>query len=501
MKKGYEVVSDKIAPKPVVGSFQGIGRATWNWWQVVSELIDNTLTIDRDTVVEIFINTELNLFMIRDNSIGIPGKFLEDVITIGKQVNKGKQLLSYSGVGLKSAIYWMGLDFEIITKPRSEDGHMVYKLTPNFKGNDEADKIALFTLEKWVDENHDYGTEIRIKDCQTLPKKISKINQAQIMLGATYEEHLSSGKLKATMVYIQPTNGISVFQIEPIKPLLTNKKSILDSNLRVGANEWEMEDTLKGKAGEGWEVTIKAGRKLYPETAAKYYGQTDPKLFEDVYSEHSSPYDWSSKTTGINYKMNGKIILFNQEAPSSRAESLCVEVNCIKGIEPAMHKTNMNTSTPEYIEMKEVVKKWLQDNDFFKRTKVGTQHLGENKDVRDKYVQVIKHDELKRTEWGISLDSFDQQVMTEANMAGGRADIYVKGTNKKVIIEAKKEEIKGIDVSQAAGYAVEVEADLILLVAQRRTTSGKAYQSMWKKKLDIDIIFVNILDHYTKNQI
>ena len=101
----------------------------------------------------------------------------------------------------------------------------------------------------------------------------------------------------------------------------------------------------------------------------------------------------------------------------------------------------------------------------------------------------------------LSLDSFDQQVMTEANMAGGRADIYVKGTNKKVIIEAKKEEIKGIDVSQAAGYAVEVEADLILLVAQRRTTSGKAYQSMWKKKLNIDIIFVNILDHYTKNQI
>ena len=58
-----------------------------------------------------------------------------------------------------------------------------------------------------------------------------------------------------------------------------------------------------------------------------------------------------------------------------------------------------------------------------------------------------------------------------------------------------------VEKPKTPGYAVEVEADLILLVAQRRTTSGKAYQSMWKKKLDIDIIFVNILDHYTKNQI
>jgi len=487
----YEIVNDKVTPIPVVGQFQGIGRASWDWWQVVGELIDNTLTVDGDTKVNIILDSKNKTFTIKDNSIGIPGKDLENVVSLGKKVNQGKQLLSYSGVGMKSAIYWMGTDFEIITKPRSENNHMVYKLTPNFDSTDTSDKPATFTLEKRMDEMHPYGTVLKIKNLKHFPKVINKMYEAQTYLGATYSDFLKSGKLEVMINYIQ-SKDTSTFLLEPIMPLLNNKHNILDPDKNVGGNEWEEEDTL---VGDGWEVYIKAGRKLHPKNAIEFYGNTNFDLVSDVYGEYSSPYDWKAKTSGINFKMNGKIILFNTETPTSRSESLCVEVDIINGIEPAMQKVSMNTSTVEYKEMMESVKVWLDKNGFRQRTKIGTQSLGENKDVRDRFVEVIKDDDIMRMEWGISLDTFEEQVSTETTLKGGRPDIFINGNFKKVIVECKKEEIKGVDVSQAAGYAVETKSDLILMVAQKITTSGTYYQKMWKRKLNIDIIFVNILKH------
>ena len=79
--------------------------------------------------------------IIKDNSIGMPGKYVEFCVSIGKKVNEGQQLLSFSAVGLKGAIYSLGKDFEIITKPRSEND-MVYQLTPNFTSDDPAEKVS-----------------------------------------------------------------------------------------------------------------------------------------------------------------------------------------------------------------------------------------------------------------------------------------------------------------------------------------------------------------------
>ena len=91
----HKVISNNVVPKPVVGQFKSIGRASWKWWQVVGELIDNTITVDRNTEVSMILDTFTKEFTIKDNSIGIPGKDLEDVISLGKKVNQGKQLLFF----------------------------------------------------------------------------------------------------------------------------------------------------------------------------------------------------------------------------------------------------------------------------------------------------------------------------------------------------------------------------------------------------------------------
>ena len=76
--------------------------------------------------------------------------------------------------------------------------------------------------------------------------------------------------------------------------------------------------------------------------------------------------------------------------------------------------------------------------------------------------------------------------------------MYINGDNKKIIVECKKEVIDGTAISQAAGYALEKNADMIIMVAQDMTDSGTYYQSMWTKQLEIPIIFENILNYMKK---
>ena len=87
----YQIVHENARPAPaVVAGLVSLGRQSWNFWQAVSELIDNTITFDGNTHVNITIDTVLKTFRIKDDSIGIPGEDLLKVFTAGKRVNKGK---------------------------------------------------------------------------------------------------------------------------------------------------------------------------------------------------------------------------------------------------------------------------------------------------------------------------------------------------------------------------------------------------------------------------
>tara|TARA_E500000318_G_scaffold54751_1_gene51008 strand:- start:549 stop:2123 length:1575 start_codon:yes stop_codon:yes gene_type:complete len=498
----WKITDGNIKSVPVVGLYKALARQELDWWKYITELIDNTLTLDRNTNVEVIINLPKKQVTIIDDSIGIPGKYLNEIIQVGKQVNKGKQLLSYSGTGMKAAIFALAENFEIITKPRAETDK-IYQLIPNFTLEDESEKEASFSKSEKDDKYREYGTEVKLSNITgQYPQKITTLEKCLNYIGATYADYIDSGKLKCKFHFIQQS-GKKIIPVQSIRPLLTNPNNMLDPTLNVGANEPERTEILKGKAGKGWEVEISAGRKLYPQTAEKYYGSTNPELVDNVYGEVKGPYAWSSETAGINFKSSGidttskdgKILMFNQFPPSSRAENLWVEVRLIKGIPPTMMKSGIDMTKDESKEMIGVVKDWLKEHGFRRRSKVGTQVIGENHDVRDEYKRVIKENALLRQEWGVSLDEFDEQVSIETELNIGRPDILVTGRNKTIVVEAKKEEIRGQDVSQAAGYAAEIGADQIILVAQRLTPSGTSAMAMWKKILDINIIFDNILNH------
>ncbi len=504
-KNKFQIIDHSVMSKPYVGTYQGLSRQDLDWWQYISELVDNTLTIDRDTQCDIYVNLPKKQIRIIDNSIGIGGNDLEDCISIGKKANVGKQLLSFSGVGMKGAVFSLGKSFEVITKPMSEKDS-VYKIVPNFNLDDVSEKIADFTTSVANDGHRDYGTEVIINEITgNYPQKKTTMQQVVTYLGATYADYLESGKLKLT-IYFTQTGGQTILPVNPIRPLLSNPHNILDPDLIVGANESEQEAILEGKAGKGWKVKIRAAKKLYPETAKSYYESTDPELYENVYGDIKSPYSWRADTAGINFKSSGidrntgdgKILLFNLFPPSSRAEGLWVEVELIDGIEPSMMKSSLNTSTDETKEMLDSVKEWLDKEGFRRRSKVGTATIGENRDVRDVWKDVVRDEPIYREEWGVSLDTFDEQVSTETTLEIGRPDVLILGTKKRIVCECKKEEIIGYDVSQAAGYAVEIGADKILLVAQRMTDTGRKGMAMWKKKLGIPIEFINILKYKTK---
>jgi len=506
----YQIVNENAQPEaPIVGAMISLGRQGFKFWQAASELIDNTITIDGNTNVDLTLDTTLKTFRIKDDSIGIPGEDLMKVFTAGYKVNKGKQKMSKSGMGMKAAIFWMGKDFELTTKSITEKNDWVYKIIPNFTTDSDPEVKQTYEISRWKDEKVKPGTTLLVKGLKTFPKTKDVMDAMCTNLGATYKIGLSQKngeKLNIRFIGIQ-AGDFYMKTIETIKPLLTDFNKILNPQLKVGANRWLATGTLKGDVGNGWEVKVNAGRKLHPDAAWAYYEKRDRFKVASVYGTlggkrgKASPYDYRADTSGVNFILKDKVLVFNQKAPTSRAESLCVDVKIIKGIEPSMIKTGMNTSTEEYKEMMGELKKWMVDAGFRNRTKANTLHLGENKDVRDKFIEVIRNDELRRTEWGISLDTFNQQVIPEMNTPIGRIDTFVDGDYKKIVIEAKKEEIDAKSISQAVGYALEVGADMVLMVAQQLSPSGTIAQKLWKthfKKsgIKIDVVFQNILECY-----
>jgi hypothetical protein len=489
-----------ISGKPYVGLWKGLGRTAFQFWQLIAELIDNTMTVDGKTNCKVTIDIPNKQIIITDDSIGIAGKDLVEVISMGKRVNEGKQLFSFSGIGMKPAICSLGNEFYIQTKPRCED-NMVYILKPKFTLNDPDGKIAEFSVESKKCDITPYGTTIVINDIKIYPKTITSFNSMIRYIGATYADYLEYGDLKITVKYIQ-TSNITREEVKPVRPLLSNKNNIIDSNLMLGQNEPEFKNvSLKG---DGWEVLVSAGRKAYPETAREYYLSKESKLYNDVYGVESSPYGWSYRTSGVQFKTQGigkdvtkgKILLFHELIASSRAESFWCEVSLVSGIEPGMIKSTLNETTENYQNMIKSLDNWLKDRGFRQRAKSGMLHYSENKEVRDKWVSSLKEDVKLITAYGINLNKFKQQVSTETYLPIGKPDVFIESDIRTIVVECKKEEIKSIDVSQAAGYAVESNADSIILVGQGISTCGSKAQEMWSTKLQIPIIFDPIQKHY-----
>lgn len=490
-----------LSPKSYVGLWQGLGRTDFQFWQLISELIDNTMTVDGKTHCKVTIDIPNKEIEVDDDSIGIPAGTLVEVVSMGKKVNQGKQLFSFSGIGMKAAISSLGNNFSLQTKPKTEED-VVYTLTPKFSLTDPPEKLALFDEEQKICNNTPYGTKLTIRDIKIYPKNITSFNSMVRYIGATYADYLDDGDLKLTFKYIQENGKITREDVKSVRPLLSNKNNVINSDLMLGVNEPEFKNVPL--TGNGWEILVSAGRKAYPTSAKEYYETTYPKLYNDVYGTESSPYGWSASTSGVQFKSSGigkdaskgKILLFHQMVASSRPESVWCEVSLVSGIEPGMIKSTLNESNQNYHEMKAALNKWLEDNNFKKRTLTGTLHYGENKEVRDKWKSCLKEDDKLRHEYGISLDKFDQQVSTETELSVGRPDIFIETESRTIIVECKKEEIKALDVAQAAGYAVNTDADSIILVAQRMTPGGIKAQEMWSDKLNIPIIFDAIQKKY-----
>ena len=490
-----------IAGKNYVGLWKGLGRTDRQFYQLISELIDNTMTLDGKTHCKVTIDIPNKEIVINDDSIGIPDGNLEEVISMGKKVNQGKQLFSFSGIGMKAAIASLGNTFYLQTKPRIEED-VVYTLTPKFSLTDPSEKIATFDEERTICNSTPYGTTLIIRDIKTYPKNITSFNSMVRYIGATYADYLDDGDLKLTFKYIHENGKVTRQDIKSHRPTLSDKNNIIDSDLMLGKNQPEFKNVpLKGN---GWEVLVSAGRKAHPLSAKEYYENTSPKLYNDVYGTESSPYGWSASTSGVQFKSSGigkdatrgKILLFHQLTASSRAESFWCEVSLVSGIEPGMMKSTLNENTQTFHEMRSALDEWLKDRGFRQRNLTKTLHYGESKEVRDKWKSSLKDDDKLRHEYGISLDNFDQQVSTETELPIGRPDIFIETETRTIIVECKKEEIKALDVAQAAGYAVNTDADSIILVAQRMTTGGIKAQEMWSDKLNIPIIFDAIQKKY-----
>jgi hypothetical protein len=239
-----------VEVKPHTNLFTELGRNTYDYVDLLSELVDNAIAArldDRLLEVKITLgqskNPEHRFFKIQDNASGIPLEKLGDAISPGAL--GGGTSLNEHGLGMKEAVASMGTLGYLLTKTESQQ--VAYKI-------DRFDWGKLPVQEMKVEWKN--GTEIYIKDLKPIVD-FSKTNYTRSyvkVLGARYRRFLrpDNPRLSLIIEMVDVDNDESEktsWGITQVKPVYFHPKT------RLNAPVIERE---KFK-GDGWEAELTFG--------------------------------------------------------------------------------------------------------------------------------------------------------------------------------------------------------------------------------------------------
>lgn len=277
--------SDKI--------FDELGKNTYDYKDVVSELIDNAVAARRpNQPIEVIVSLFLDAkgipirFQIWDNGIGIAEDRLG--LAISPAALQSSNSLNEHGIGMKQAIASLGRLEYLATKT---EGEKVARVVLKFSFG----KIDTYNC------NVDFqsGTEISVVDLKPIvnahPGRIT--DNLVPYLGARYRRFLrSDNKLLSLRLELkdsksnQVTNTWEVTDVKPIyfHPSTRTNKPVISNQLI---------------AGDGWKASLTFG---YAPTDEEYdeLGLSPPNKFH--------PYYVSLSNQGLDVLLHDRIILFHQ---------------------------------------------------------------------------------------------------------------------------------------------------------------------------------------------
>jgi hypothetical protein len=299
--------------KPSNMIFTELGKNTYNYNDLISELIDNSLAArrsDRRLFIRINIYTDDSgkpvEFNIIDNANGIEQEKLGLAITPAGQQSSSS--LNEHGLGMKQAVAAIGKLNYLATKVRGEENARVVR---EFTFGNIKTYFSPFEF--------DSGTEISVIDIKPIVICTSSVITRTLKpyLGARYRRFLKPDNPIMDLVIniiSKPTSKILYnWKIEEEKPVYfhpstrNNKPVILGHKL----------------IGEGWEAALTFG--YAPQSEGEYN-----ELGISVVSKYH-PYHVSQSKQGLDIIRHDRVILFSQLSEIGIVPSRHPDYNNIRG--------------------------------------------------------------------------------------------------------------------------------------------------------------------------
>ncbi|WP_170972300.1 ATP-binding protein [Bacillus yapensis] len=466
-----KTTTKEIEVKPSNNIFSELGNNNYNFIELISELIDNSISANIENkqleiIIDIGIsNNEKNSYLIiKDNGKGIK------TVDLGRAISpagfSGGTTLNEHGLGMKQAIASLGNLKYLVTKSNEVD-------KANYINKFEFGKLEVLEIEvPW-----ESGTEICVENLKDLvPKSQQKITMVVVpYLSAKYRRFLNNGtsdvRIILNLLDIDELDNdglpylIQSWELKELKPIYFHPNQRNNKPIHL-------QKKFKGK---GWEAKFTIG---YAPTNEEYVelGMEPPKNYE--------PYNVSINKQGFDLIAHNRVINFTQfselefiKVPHHAYNYIRGEIDLVKGFKTSTTK-NFVVRDKNFNELLAEINTFLETEKLLERKNDPTElpeHL-----LRDR----LKHHLLTR-----KIEP-KKDVKTEYVVEGlaGSIDILAD----KEAWEIKRGQASGLDVYQLFAYLDMGNIESGYLVAKSYTTGAETAVDFIKKNHSKEIILVPI---------
>ncbi|MGD0471526.1 MAG: ATP-binding protein [Terriglobales bacterium] len=302
----------KITVHPSDNIFAELGHNTYDYKDLLSELIDNSIAarIQGELLrvrIEIEVDKDLRplRFIIWDDASGIPRERLGPAIAPAGLQTQGS--LNEHGLGMKQAVAALGRLKSLVTKTADQDSAV---LVPEFRfGEIDADEITFDRAR---------GTTITVEDLKPIVVTNATSYTRTIVpyLGARYRRFLRPENAAMSLVVeVRGADGASLYKWEV--------KEVKPTYFHPGTRENRPVFSKYPIEGNGWKAELTFGYAPKDNSEYEELGLEAPTKFH--------PYRVSISTQGLDVILHDRVILFHQLSELAIVNQRHSDYNAVRG--------------------------------------------------------------------------------------------------------------------------------------------------------------------------
>ncbi len=472
LEAGSHPLAEAIEVNPSNKIFKELGKNTYDYTDLLSELIDNSLAATpagqtsniRITIGICQTDPTRNWLMIADNASGIPPERLGLAITPAGDQATGS--LNEHGLGMKQAVAGLGELKYLATKTVGEQRVRVIE---EFRYGQIYPKL--------VEAPWEHGTEIVVEKINPIVKTHQQHYTRDLVpyLGARYRRFLMGEQPRAvielSMVDIEDINDdeprvIQDWKVEAVRPIYFHP------------NTRKNEPVVYHKKfkGVGWEAELVFGYSPEHDHEWDELGFKKPGKFH--------PYTLSLSRQGLDVILNDRVIMFHRlselgivQTRHNNYNSIRGEIVLLAGFTTAITKNSI-IENEHWSQCLAVIKDFLAENHYI-RSKTYPDALPEAA-LRDRLAHWLKTNDIARRS--------DVKKEYAVEGLGGKIDVLADGE----AWEIKREDAYGLDVYQLFGYLDMTDFKKGWLLARDFKDSAYAARDHINNKHEVEITLTKL---------